>query len=184
MAIQAQIVTIEEFEAYVAAHPDRLLELINGRIVEKVTTEEHGVIAGWLIIEIGLFLRQNPQIKGYLGAEISHRRPQDKSNERRPDVSFRRTDGPVSRATTLQQMPDFAVEVKSPTNDYKELREKAEFYVANGSQLVWLVYPVKRIVEVYFADGSSELFTDSDTLDGGDILPGFTMDIQAIFAEI
>jgi Uma2 family endonuclease len=49
------------------------------------------------------------------------------------------------------------VEVKSSKNGYDELREKARFYLANGARLVWLVYPTRQIVEVYFADGSSEL---------------------------
>ena len=42
MVISDKTHKIEEFEAYAAAHPEQLLELIDGRIVEKVTSEEHG----------------------------------------------------------------------------------------------------------------------------------------------
>jgi Uma2 family endonuclease len=181
MTIQEQLYTIEDFEAYENQHPEQLVELIDGRIVEKVTTEEHGVIAGIIIAEIRLFLKQNPHIKGYAGVEISHRRPEDKYNDRKPDVSFRATDGKVSKAGILMQMPDFAVEIKSPTNGYDELRDKARFYIANGTRLVWLVYPTKQIIEVYLADGSSDLFKADETLDGGDVLPGFQLAVATIF---
>ncbi len=45
--------TLAEFDAYAAQHPDKRLELIDGTIVEKVTSEEHGKI----IINIGSELR-------------------------------------------------------------------------------------------------------------------------------
>ena len=181
MTVQEQLYTVEDFEAYESQHPDLLVELIDGRIVEKVTTEEHGVIATIIASEIRFFLKQNPQIKGYVSVEISHRRPEDKYNERKPDVSFRATDGKVSKASALQQMPDFAVEIKSPTNGYDELREKARFYIANGTRLVWLVYPTKQIVEVYAADGSSDLFKADEVLDGGAVFPGFKLSVATIF---
>lgn len=78
-------------------------------------------------------------------------------------------------------MPDFAVEVKSRRKAYDQLREKARFYITNGTRLVWLVYPAKRIVEVYFADGSSELFQADDTLSGGEMLAGFSMRVDDVF---
>jgi Uma2 family endonuclease len=181
MTVQEQLYTVEDFEAYENQHPDQLVELIDGRIVEKVTTEEHGVIAVIIASEIRLFLKQNPHIKGYVGVEVSHRRPEDKHNERKPDVSFRATDGKVSKASLLKQMPDFAVEIKSPTNGYDKLRDKARFYIANGTRLVWLVYPTKQIVEVYLADGSSDLFKSDEVLDGGDVFPGFKLNVATIF---
>lgn len=98
-----------------------------------------------------------------------------------PDVSFRFTDEAVSSESAIYTMPDFAVEVKSIGNTYEGLREKAKFYLANGTRLVWLVYPQRRIVEVYFADGSSELFHDEHKLVGGDVLPNFEMQVADIF---
>jgi len=180
MVISEKIYTIEEYEAYAAAHPDQLLELIDGRIVEKVTSEEHGKI----VINIGSELRLWSKRTGHPGhysTESSHRRPEDEKNVRRPDVSYRVTDEDVSSASALDTMPDFAVEVKSSSNSYEELREKARFYLANGSRLVWLVYPTRLIVEVYFADGSSELYKEEDTLSGGEVLPGFEMAVSDIF---
>jgi Uma2 family endonuclease len=180
MTIQEKLYTLEEYKAYAAAHPDQSFELIDGRIVEKVTRKEHSVIA----LRIGATLLQwvlTNKIKGHAGIEIRHRRPEDKYNERKPDVSFRYTSERVNSATFLLLMPDFAVEIKSKNNSYKELREKAQFYIANGTRLVWLVYPNKQIVEVHYADGSSDLFKETEILDGGDVLPGFQLAVAAIF---
>ena len=180
MLISEQLFTIKEYEAFVATHPERLFELIDGRIVEKVTSEEHGKI----VINIGSELRfwqKKNKIKGHYSTESSHRNSEDEHNERRPDVSFRFTDELVSKESAVYTMPDFAVEVKSTGNTYEELREKAKFYLANGTKLVWLVYPTRRIVEIYFEDGSSELFQTEHSLSGGDVLPGFEMKVTDIF---
>lgn len=180
MVISEKLYTLEEFEAYAAAHPDQLLELIDGRIVEKVTSEEHG----YIVLKIGMALlnwRQTNNIKGYPSTEATLRLPDDEKNERRPDVAFRFTDENVSKKPALDTTPDFAVEVKSTKNSYDELRDKARFYLAHGSRLVWLIYPTRRLVEVYFADGSSEIFKEGDMLSGGDVLPNFELAVSAIF---
>ena len=180
MVISEKLYTLEEFEAYAAAHPDQLLELIDGTIVEKVTSEEQG----YLVLKIGMALlnwRQANNVKGYPSTEATLRLPDDDKNERRPDVSFRFTDENVSKKPALDNMPDFAVEVKSTKNSYDELREKARFYLAHGSRLVWLIYPTRRLVEVYFADGTSEIFKEGDILSGGDVLPGFELAVSIIF---
>ena len=77
-------------------------------------------------------------------------------------------------------MPDLAVEVKSPDDSLSKLREKAAYYLANGTLLAWLVYPKKRLVIVLTPD-SEEILTEDDTLDGGDVLPGFTLPVRDIF---
>jgi Uma2 family endonuclease len=181
MVTSDKTITIDEFEAFLAAHPDKSFELINGRIVEKVTTQEHGKIATNIAAEIRFYLKHQSTIKGHYAVEADFRLPDDDENQLRPDVSFQKTSDNVSTASAVTGMPHFAAEVKSPTNTYKELREKAQFYIENGTQLVWLVYPAKQIVEVYLAGGTSELYTIDDTLDGDDVLPGFSMTVKDIF---
>jgi Uma2 family endonuclease len=182
MATQEKLYTLADFEAYENEHPELYLELIDGKIIAKVTSELRGMIAANIGSEMLFFLRQNRHVKGYVSTGVSHRLPYDNYNERKPDVSFRATDGKVNKVGALQQMPTLAVEIKSPTNGYDELREKAKFYIANGTRLVWLVYLTKQIVEVYYADGSSDLFKEGETLDGGDVLPDFKLDVATIFA--
>lgn len=181
MAISEKLYTWQEFEAFAHAHPDRLLELIDGRIVEKYTSELRGVIIANIGTELRQFVRNNNSIKGHYATSASYRPRDDNYNIRCPDFSFRVTDEPVSTANHVVGIPDFCVEVKSPTNSYDELRDKARLYLANAAKLVWLVYPDKRLVEVYFADGSSEFFKDDETLNGADVLPDFSMKVAEIF---
>lgn len=179
MVIPDKTYSADEFIVYAEQHSDQILELIDGRIIEKVTTEEHG----YIVINIGSALKiwlKTASVNGYYSTEASLKVAGDDSNVRRPDVSFRITDDSISKKGALLQMPDLTVEVKSVSNTYQELRQKARYYLANGSRLVWLVYPVKQIVEVYYPDMTSDLFNLSDMLDGGDVLPGFKMTVREV----
>lgn len=68
---------------------------------------------------------------------------------------------------------------KSPGNTYAELREKARYYLAHGSRMVWLVYPEKREIEVHTTEVIPLQATD--TLTGGEVLPGFSAPVADIF---
>jgi Uma2 family endonuclease len=181
MSIQQKLITLAEFEAFTRAHPEGLFELINGEIVEKMTTEQHGQIAAIIVSEIRFFLRQHPAIEGVYGVEVSYHIG-DNYNELRPDVSFRLTDEEASDSI-LDSLPDFAVEVKSPNNTYKELRAKALLYLQQGSRLVWLVYPEKKIVEVFEQGTDSELYKEDETLSGSPVLEGFQLAVKEIFGK-
>ena len=84
---------------------------------------------------------------------------------------------------SVPEMPDLAVEVQSPDDSIKAMREKATYYLANGAKLVWLVYPRKRIVEVYHANGEIDIFHKGEMLSGEDVLPGFSLLVADIFAD-
>jgi len=175
--------TVEEFEQLLAQaeHGDRLLELIHGEIVEKMPTEEHGVVAGNVFAPLHNFV--TPQRLGRVGFEVRHRPPDDAYNSRLPDISFSSVRRPLVIKGSVPTMPDLAVEVQSPNDTIKEMREKATYYLANGAKLVWLIYPSKRIVEVYYANGEIDLLHEGDTLSGEDVLPGFTLPVADIFAD-
>jgi Uma2 family endonuclease len=182
MAVQSKPYTVDEFEQLLALpeNRDRLLELINGEIVEKMPTEEHGIIVLRIGSRLLIFVDLNKL--GRVGVEIRHRNPDDRYNDRLPDISFTAdTTSPVVKKGAVLRFPDLAVEVKSPDDSYRQMREKAAYYLANGVKLVWLVYPEKQIVEVYRADGDIQILTGEDTLDGGDVLPGFSMVVRTIF---
>lgn len=176
------LLTIDEFEAFTAQpeNRDRAFELIEGEAVEKVVTFRHFVIAGNIIAELKFYLKTNRISRA--GPELSHRSPGDRRNERRPDVSFVSDLSRPLTDTAVEFMPDLAVEIQSPSDTLKELREKARYYLANGSKLVWLVIPEKQLVEVYTADEESILGID-DTLSGRDVLPGFALLVRAVFED-
>jgi Uma2 family endonuclease len=182
MAIQPKLITVTEFEKFLdrAENRDRFFELIDGEIVEKVPTEEHGLIAG----NIYGFLWQYTRQSGFGRAviEVRVRVPEDDYNSRQPDLAFfaDTTRAVVKRGPVLQ-MPDLVVEVKSPDDTYTSMRERAQYYLRHGTRLVWLIYPEKRLVEVYRQNADSDLLTGDDTLEGGDVLPQFTLPVHEIF---
>lgn len=183
MAVEHRLYTVDAFEHFLALpeNRDRRFELINGEIVEKMPTEEHGIIVLWIGSRLLIFVDLNKL--GRVGVEIRHRNPNDGYNDRLPDISFiADTTSPVVRQGAMERFPDLAVEVKSPDDSYREMRDKADYYLANGVRLVWLVYPEKRIVEAYLGSGEIQILTAEDTLDGGDVLPGFSMAVTEIFA--
>lgn len=180
MALADQKTTIERFDGFLATHPDRLFQLIDGEIVEKVVTEEHGIIAVNIATEIRIYLKQNPI--GQVGLEIRHREPTDEFNDRLPDVSFRKVDhADIVKKGAVPTMPDLAVEIKSPTDSYTLMRDKAEYYLGNGTQLVWLIYPEKKLVEIYRNDADIDFATSDDTLLGYEVLPDFELAVSEIF---
>ena len=80
-------------------------------------------------------------------------------------------------------MPDLAIEIKSPDDTIQEMRDTAAYYLANGSRLVWLVYPNYRLIEVYRLGADIQILGEEDTLTGGDVLPGFELPVREVFAD-
>ena len=181
--LSTQKITVEAFEQLFAQaeHGDRLLELIHGEIVEKMPTEEHGVIAGNAVFALRSYVQTHQS--GRVGVEVRHRIPEDEWNSRIPDVSYSTVRRAMVIKGSVPEMPDLAVEVQSPDDSVKTMREKATYYLANGAKLVWLIYPRKRIVEVYYANGEIDIFHVSETLSGEDVLPGFSLPVADIFAD-
>ena len=64
------------------------------------------------------------------------------------------------------------------------MHDRADYFIANDVQLVWLVFPRKRYVEVYSPDQEMEILFGSNNLSGGEVLPGFSMPIEDIFADL
>jgi Uma2 family endonuclease len=180
--------TVADFERFADApeNTDRRFELIHGEIIEKVPTEEHAVIAGNIHAYLWNFNKQH-QLGGRVGVEPRHKIPGDDHNARLPDVAYTSAARalPVTRSGSVPQMPDLCVEVASPDDTPRLLREKAFYYLSNGAVLVWLAYPGVRRVEVCTrnADGAMAILTvgADGTLDGGALLPGFTLPVADIF---
>ncbi len=102
-----------------------------------------------------------------------------------PDVSyFRRERIPDRRIPNVpfaEFAPDLAVEVLSPSNTTKEMSRKLNDYFKTGVRLVWYVDAETRTVEVFTAVDRSIILRVADTLDGGEVLPGFTLRLSDLF---
>ena len=79
-------------------------------------------------------------------------------------------------------MPELAIEIQSPKQSDKFMVDKGKMYLAKGAKLVWIVYPRQQLVEV-LTPSERHLLTINDTLTGGDVLPGFSVQIREIFPK-
>jgi Uma2 family endonuclease len=162
-------------------HADKILELVEGEIIEKMPTNPY---CSALVLRLAMRIGNHVDLHdvGYVtgadgGYDIS-----DKDSFA-PDVAFisKARQPELPRRGYNPIPPDLAVEVKSPTDSKREMRKKAEKYIAFGTKLVWLVFPNEQVVEVY--EGSEDVKTLGldDTLNGGTVLPGFELPVREIF---
>ncbi len=80
-------------------------------------------------------------------------------------------------------VPDLAAEVVSPSDRPKDVAAKAQTWLDAGVRLVWVVNPRQQTVTVYSAACQPRVLHSTDTLDGGEVLPGFTLAVAEIFAR-
>jgi Uma2 family endonuclease len=183
MNVHSKIYTTEEFEHFLhlPENRDRLLELIDGEIVEKMPGHIHGILAAWIIAILSNFLVEKGYPLRWLGVETRHE--VDRKNSRLPDVHITKVDA-ISEGK-LAQMPDLAVEIKSPDDTYAAMRAKAEYYLRNGTQVVWLVYPEKLEVEQVTKNASGAVvgtvLSGEDALSAGEVLADFTVTVNRVF---
>lgn len=81
----------------------------------------------------------------------------------------------------LPLAPDFAVELRSATDNLQTLRAKMQEYIAVGVRLGWLINPQDRQVEVYRPHQVVQLLRSPEQLSGEEILPGFVLDLREIW---
>ena len=155
---------------------DRLCELIDGTLVEKTTGSKESSLAIQLIYLLMCFTEPR-RLGKFLGADCMIRFAPDQI--RMPDVAYysneRLPGGVIPDQAILDIIPDLAVEVLSPSNTRAEMDRKLREYFAAGIRLVWYADPRKREVTVYEAADQPTVLDHTATLDGGAVLPGFTL---------
>jgi Uma2 family endonuclease len=164
---------------------DRLFELVDGTLVEKVMGFGEGFLAMDIGRLLGKFLDQHDL--GDLGGADSTMRLMPKL-VRIPDVSFVRWERYPNRQRPTEPIPDvvpdLAIEVLSEGNTPGEMRRKLKEYFLAGVAVVWLVDPARRTVTVFTAPDAGTTFTEEQALDGGDVLPGLRLAVRDVFARV
>lgn len=184
VASQKKVWTDEEFMAL----PDdgSRYELVDGEVVDVGNSGmEHGNISAYLCGLIELYVR--PKKLG-VTCDSSTAFTLKSGNKRSPDISFvskERLQG-LRRLPKgfFQGAPDLAVEVISPSNTFEEIHTKLVEYFDNGCQLAWVINPDERSVVVYRQPQPDRLLKLTDSLDGEDVIPGFTFPVAELFAEL
>jgi len=160
-------------------------ELIKGELKKMSPAgNKHGYVIMNVSTPLDTYVKRNSLGRVYT-AETGFLISSNPDTVRAPDVAF------VSQAKLdelgdmdgfLPCAPDLVVEVVSPSDSYAEVEDKVSDWLAAGSRMVVVVYPRKRSAKVYRSAADITVLMENDILDGGDVVPGWSMALKDIFA--
>lgn len=161
---------------------DRLCELIDGTLVEKTMGAFESFLAGTLIQLLNNYLATHRIGIALTTDGMMQLFP---NQVRIPDacfISWERLEGSGFPDKPLPDMvPEVAAEIISRGNTQEEMDRKLRDYFTAGVRMVWYFYPVTKTVKVFTSPESSTTLNEGDTLDGGEVLPGFTLALDTFF---
>lgn len=162
---------------------DRPVELIDGTLVEKAVGYYESLLASLISNAILNFVL--PRKMGAVAGEQGMTRVKP-GQVRMPDVSYtsfaKMPGGKVSRESISSVVPDLIVEVWSDSNTTPEIDRKLKEFFAAGTKIAWVIDFRDTTVEVYHKPGEpDQALHDGDTLNGEDVLPGFTYSLTTLF---
>ena len=173
-------------ELFALSVPNKRTELVRGRlIVGEPPGFQHGVVAMRLAARLDHFATTHG-LGIVVAAETGFKLFSRPDTVRAPDVGFVRSQRvpnplPVKYADFA---PDIAVEVLSPSDRAGDVLARISDWLNAGSELVWVVDPVRRVARVYRAEGSESQLIDDAALDGEDVLPGFSCPLVEILGRL
>jgi Uma2 family endonuclease len=180
MSNQINQMTVNEFREY-AERPEnsnRILELINSKIVEKppgtTRNSEYGLI---IAFAVRLYCRTHNLPCHTSGADGTYSIDEHVVV---PDFAFKTT--PMSDEYPDPTPPLWMVEIISPSDKAPAIRDKRQIYIQAGI-LYWEVYPQSKSIDVYAPGQPAQTIGMDGELDGGTVLPGFTLAVSELFAE-
>lgn len=161
-------------------------ELVRGEVREMTPAgSRHGRIGARILSRL-----ESCVAAGGLGevynADTGFRLFESPDTVRAPDVSFvsrERADAVGDIEEFWPGAPDLAIEVISPTDSYGEVDEKVAEYLEAGCRMVVVVNPRRRTAAVYRSRSDIVLLTENDALDGGDVVPGWTLPLREVFPQ-
>jgi Uma2 family endonuclease len=159
-------------------------ELVRGELRRMAPAgHEHGRLAMNIGIPLGQHVRAH-DVGVVYAAETGFVLARDPDCVRAPDVAFVRKE----RAEAVRDergfwpgAPDLAVEVISPSDLYTEVEEEVWDWIDAGTRMVIVVNPRTRTVTVVRSRAGVKILTEQDTLDGGDVVPGWILPVREIF---
>jgi Uma2 family endonuclease len=165
---------------------ERKFELVDGTLVEKVMGQKEAFIATYLSHLMWVWNEAAGNLGMILGADGPFHL--FAKLVRIPDVSFTDWDRLPGRKVPDEPVPDvspdLAVEVLSEGNTREEMERKLKEYFLSEVSVVWFIDPRKRTVRVFTSPDDATELKATDTLDGGDVLPGFSVPVARLFADL
>jgi len=159
-------------------------ELVRGELqTMSPSGSKHGAVSARLAQLLGNFVEAH-QLGIVFGSETGFLVERNPDTVLAPDVSFIRNERiPQSGLPDgyWSGPPDLAVEVVSPGDSKPKVADKVERWLAAGADEVWAVNPLTQAVEIYMKGDSRRALKADDMLSGGDLLPGFEIQVADLF---
>lgn len=159
-------------------------ELIRGVFCEKMSTgAEHGEILGFLMTGMISFVRPR-RLGRVIGGDSGVFLEKGPDTVREPDIAYISAEKlplGVRVRGYLEDIPDLLAEIISPSDRPAQINDKTRMWLSYGVRMVWEVYPERREVWVHRLGQPYTVLGEDDTLDGGDVLPGFSLPVRDIF---
>jgi Uma2 family endonuclease len=173
--------TQEDLIEIQAKLPDHRLELVHGDIVVMSPSGYNSdEVAANVVISLGSYSK--PRKLGRVTAS-SAGFTLPNQDTRSPDVSFVKAERlRISPESFAPLAPDIAFEVKSPTDSLDQLREKLDSFLEQGTIVGILIHPQQKWVEVRRLKQEAILLKGSDILTVPDVLPGWQLPLEEIWA--
>ena len=173
-------VTVDEFARL--PDDDFKYELVAG-VVHRMSPVGglHGVIVARLIVALSAWAEQHHA--GVVMTETGFVLATKPDTVRAPDVSFVRRERIEASGLPVsfwRGAPDLAVEVLSPDDRPRDVADKVREYLTHGVTLVWVIDPSARAVTVHSKAAPASI-THEQLVEGGDVLPGFSVPVSRLF---
>ena len=184
MSATTQMMTADEL--FVMKDDGFRYDLVKGELRKMSPAgSEHGAIIMRLAVALGQHVEEN-DLGEVFAAETGFKLASNPDTVLGPDLAFVSNEKIPPTGIPVKfwpGAPDLAVEVISPGNTRGEIEEKIEEYLAAGVPLVWIISPKSRTVTVHQANTESVTLSESDTLDGQHVVPGFRYSITRLFTR-
>lgn len=159
-------------------------ELSRGELIKMSPAgHHHGRIALNFTTPLDQFVRAN-QLGAVYAAETGFKLAEDPDVVRAPDAAFIRRERVEEVGQTegfWPGAPDLAAEVVSPGDTYAEVQDKIADWLDAGTRLVVVVNPRTQTVDLYRSRSDIRILTIDDVLDGGEVVPNWTLPVRDIF---
>jgi Uma2 family endonuclease len=150
-----------------------------------------GMIAGELFIHLSAFVKSKGLGQVFIEVPFVMTSEADwVTGSRVPDVMFVGAEriaqleahDPHWKTKPLMLVPDLVAEIVSPTDRASGVSKKVARYLQDGVRVVWLIDPEIQSLTIHTL-GSNQItqLGSSDTLTGGEVIPGFEMVVGKLF---
>lgn len=159
-------------------------ELVRGVLHETMAA---GVRHGKIVMRLGAALFNFIELRGLgtlVGSDSGVWLERDPDTVREPDIAYfsiERMPLDADIPGYAEAVPDLVVEVGSPSDSRREVHDKARMWLSHGVRLVWVVHPDTRTVDVHRPGRATVQLSGDDSLDGDDVIAGFTCLLDEVF---